>query len=121
MINWRTKICTVTQSFAGCRRRAGRISQDSRQLTTDAGSIRDISSAGMRISTRHRIAGTKAFTITARGFRPIQLQGDVIWCKRTGLFSFEAGIRFSQVSEKARRQLCNMAQQGAAEINDRAA
>jgi len=87
-------------------RRAGRFI--THNLRCSLGKVLDISRDGMRVSARHVPRGTCQVMIENRN-APITVHAEVVWHRRTGLFSRTFGMRFVNVSPEIVTQLAHLA------------
>jgi hypothetical protein len=87
------------------RRRTGRVALEA--VVCELGTVRDLSATGMRVITRRPPKG--AFTLHVRGLdSEVEIDGRVAWAKRIGLFRFEVGVKFINVSEDQAQKLTRM-------------
>ena len=72
-------------------------------------SIRDIGGNGVSLESEKPISPSKLLELQLKmptGFRPITIQGKVVWCKKMPLSpKYRVGIAFGGINEKDRREI----------------
>lgn len=90
-------------------------------MCCDLGKVVDLSAGGVCVRSRHRPGqegGTVSLTLDC-GSGAMRYVGTIVRLRRKGLFGWEAGIRFDELTEHQKRELSRMALSAAsAEITD---
>ena len=87
-------------------RKFGRIVQN--RLTCNLGTVIDISGGGMSVQCGRAPQGEVDIEFTGHVL-PHPLRGNIVWCRRAGLFKHDVGLQFIDASPEMVRCLCAMA------------
>jgi hypothetical protein len=94
------------QATGGVRpRKWGRVRIES--LPCNLGCVLDLSAGGLRIRSPKKLGGSVE-VILGNGSQRLILQATVVWQKRRGWKSFEAGLSFNELSQDERAQLVKL-------------
>lgn len=98
-------------------RRAGRVRLHS--IVCTIGTVLDVSASGMRVRCTIRVPaiGTKVCTMLSTPEGPLELQGHVVWTKKCGWITHEAGIRFDDMMPPVRQALMRLARMAGKEAD----
>jgi hypothetical protein len=88
------------------KRRFGRLPQDT--LVSNLGTVLDISAGGMRVLCRKVPRGRLEVKLLENEL-PGRLTGEVAWSRRVGLFKYEVGVRFDNMSPEIAQRLTAIA------------
>jgi hypothetical protein len=88
------------------RRKFGRLPQDT--LKSNLGAVLDISAGGMRVLC-HRVPRGQVEIYLLDNQLPGRLMAEVSWSKRVGLFKFEVGLRFENLTPSMSQCLTSIA------------
>src|SRR5262245_6752646 len=94
------------RSSDGNARRNGRVR--CQWTHCDLGEILDLSASGMRVRSRKKIAaevGARISAIIEGMDGPFDVSGGVVWKKKVGLFKWEMGIEFVDLTPEANKAL----------------
>ena len=84
------------------RRHSGR-RKPARRITSDLGSVVNVSLGGVRMRTNHRLRGIQDLELWGKSAR-VTLRAEVVWNRKLGFRRHEAGLRFVGLApEDARR------------------
>ncbi len=85
------------------RRKHGRL-KGGDTLSSNVGTVRDLSAGGMRIIGRRKLKGTVEVTLwdIRRGLR---VTAEVVWRRRIGFRRHETGLRFLEIGPDMAREL----------------
>lgn len=91
------------------RRRAGRLPLEA--LSCELGPIEDLSQTGMRVRSWRRLP-VPELMLTLRGYdsyEPLRVACRVTWIRRDGIFRYELGFQFMNVTPALVRRLTALA------------
>ncbi len=90
-------------------RRTGRVRLGG--IICTIGTVLDVSAAGMRVRCTVRVPaiGSAVSTMISTPEGPLEVGGTVVWTRKCGWITHEAGIRFDQVTPPVRQALTRLA------------
>lgn len=77
-------------------------------IECNLGTIVDLSAVGLRIRSRQSLRGRVDLEV-CDGHEMLRLRAEVMWSRRRGLRTFEAGLRFSGLSHEQTSRLQDLA------------
>lgn len=85
------------------RRRHGRL-RAGETLSSNVGTVRDLSAGGMKVISRRKLKGQ--FEVALWDIhRGVRVAAEVVWTKRLGFRRHESGLRFLNVTPEIAREL----------------
>ena len=109
----------MTAEFPFGDRGQGRASDDGRRtgrvrlggIVCTIGTVLDVSVTGMRVRCTVRVPaiGAAVSTMISTPEGPLEIGGTVVWTRKCGWITHEAGIRFDQVTPPVRQALTRLA------------
>ncbi|MHC5002784.1 MAG: STAS domain-containing protein [Planctomycetota bacterium] len=87
-------------------------------LRSDLGEILDLSISGVRVRSRRRLTGRQPVRLWRDGV-DLDLNGEVMWSRRLGLFAHEIGLRFIEPAASALEVLGGLVQEALSEEDRR--
>ncbi len=98
-------------------RHAGRVRLHS--IVCTIGTVLDISASGMRVRCTMKVPsiGTPVATLISTPEGPLEITGRVVWTKKCGWLTHEAGIRFDDMAPPIRQALTRLARMAGKEAD----
>lgn len=122
-----TLLMTVEFPFGDRRPGPGRANADGRRsgrvrlhgIVSTIGTVLDLSVSGMRVRCAARVPaiGAAVTTMISTPDGPLEVVGTVVWTRKCGWITHEAGIRFGQTSPPVREALTRLARMAGKEAD----